>query len=511
MSLDGEDVTALDRKLAVILASDVAGYSRLVEADEEETVKRFAVVSRTVVRLVKQNRGRVFNTAGDAILAEFDSAVNAVRCAIEIQKTTRVLNLEHPTERALLFRIGIAIGDVMVVENGDLLGDGVNIAARIEALADPGGICVTNEVHGLVQKKIDLTFRDLGTQSLKNMSDPVRAYQIVLGDRLPATGAQGVIEGFRDRVTAHPKSAATAIGLVALGLALAALFLVQGRYGSSSRIPSGGDPRLFDASRVPLVPDEVRRRLVAGYAKAGAHKALAISNEGDSQGIAVNEATEEIAKKKAEERCAEYSKRKCFVYAVGDKIVWELTAVPMAGSDEARIEPLGIAYLPDALALHHGKQRQRLAHEYADAKGPKAVAVGNQGTTGWAAMATGQTPAEAARRALDFCGSRTGGPCIIYAVGDWMTVNLPETYRVVGVFTFAGDTSVPASERERLRAVYRGRDWRALAQGGNGTWHAAAGQTSEAQAIATALAACAAVDRECQIHAINAFRVAGPK
>jgi TPR repeat protein/class 3 adenylate cyclase len=168
----------MKRKIAVILASDVAGYSRLIADDEEGTIGRLAKASQVFHDLVGHYDGRVFNTAGDAILAEFASAVNAVRCAIDIQHATHSLNATWPKDKAILFRMGVAIGDVVVADNGDLLGDGVNIAARLESLAEPGGVCISDNVQVLVENKVSLGFRDMGEHKLKNIPRPVRAFRI---------------------------------------------------------------------------------------------------------------------------------------------------------------------------------------------------------------------------------------------------------------------------------------------------------------------------------------------
>lgn len=168
------------RKLAVILSSDVAGYSRLVALDEETTIARFAKLKTSLMELVVAFHGRIFNTAGDAILAEFASATDAVRCAIEFQDTVRARNLAFPESQKMLFRIGIAIGDVLVQEDGDLLGDGVNIAARLQTLAEPGGICISSDVHGYVDRNLSCQVADLGPQELKNLTRPVRAYALSL-------------------------------------------------------------------------------------------------------------------------------------------------------------------------------------------------------------------------------------------------------------------------------------------------------------------------------------------
>lgn len=165
------------RKIAAILAADVAGYSRLVAAAEEETLSRFGEYRTVFDDAVARHGGRIFNTAGDAVMCEFESAVESVRAAVAIQEALRARNGPLPANRRLQFRIGISIGDV-VERGGDLLGDGVNIAARLEGIAPPGGICVSRSVHEAVANKIAAPFRDLGPQRLKNIPTPVHAFVV---------------------------------------------------------------------------------------------------------------------------------------------------------------------------------------------------------------------------------------------------------------------------------------------------------------------------------------------
>ena len=167
------------RILTVILASDVAGYSRLVADHEEQTVFRFREASAVLADLVKKYQGVIFNTAGDATLARFDSAVDAVRCAIDFQDVNNANNSQVADGERLLFRIGIAIGDVLVSDNGDLLGDAVNVAARLENIAEPGGICISDDVRAHVLNKIRLSVVDLGDQALKNIPRAVRVFKLV--------------------------------------------------------------------------------------------------------------------------------------------------------------------------------------------------------------------------------------------------------------------------------------------------------------------------------------------
>ena len=169
--------TTLERKLATILSADVAEYSRLMAEDEEQTLRTFRAHKEVFESLVALHRGRIFNTAGDAILAEFHSAVEAVRCATEIQAALRTRNDQLPPSRQVRFRIGVNLGDVMV-QNADLLGDGVNVAARLQATAEPDGICIAGSVYDQIRNKLSLSFKSLGERSFKNIPQPVRTFAI---------------------------------------------------------------------------------------------------------------------------------------------------------------------------------------------------------------------------------------------------------------------------------------------------------------------------------------------
>ena len=165
------------RKLAVILAADVAGYSRLMAADDEGTLATLNVRRQVIDELITRHHGRIFTTAGDSVMAEFASPVEAVRCAAAIQQEIERRNADLPEPRRMLFRVGVNLGDVMV--GGDnLFGDGVNVAARLEGVAEPGGICISGAVYDQIRNKVDLSFDDLGERSLKNIGYPVRVFGV---------------------------------------------------------------------------------------------------------------------------------------------------------------------------------------------------------------------------------------------------------------------------------------------------------------------------------------------
>jgi class 3 adenylate cyclase len=173
----------VERRLIAILAADVAGYSRLMGADEEGTLAALKTLRREVADpKIKEHRGRIVNTTGDGLLSEFGSVVDAVRCAVEVQREMAARNAGVNANRRIDFRIGINLSDIIVDDN-DIFGDGVNIAARLEALAEPGGICVSRMVRDQVRDKLAIAFEDMGEQQVKNIARPVRAYRAVLAER----------------------------------------------------------------------------------------------------------------------------------------------------------------------------------------------------------------------------------------------------------------------------------------------------------------------------------------
>src|SRR6516162_6893686 len=166
---------ASTRRLAAILAADVAGYSRLMGSDEEGTLERLKAHRRQLIDpKIGEHRGRIVKTTGDGLLVEFPSVVDAVRGAAEVQRGMLDREPEIADERRIKWRIGINLGDVIAEDGGDIFGDGVNVAARLEALAEPGGICVSGVVHDQIRDRLPYRFADLGEQSVKNIAKPVR-------------------------------------------------------------------------------------------------------------------------------------------------------------------------------------------------------------------------------------------------------------------------------------------------------------------------------------------------
>jgi len=190
----------VERRLAAILAADVAGYSRLMGADEEGTLAALKAVRRELSDpKVKEHRGRIVKTTGDGLLIEFASVVDAVRCAVEVQRAMAERNSDVPPDRRIELRMGINLGDI-IKDGRDIYGDGVNVAARLEALAEPGGICVSRVVRDQVRDKLAFAFEDMGEQQVKNIARPVRVHRVRLFED----------QGFP---TVHPSDKATAAPL----------------------------------------------------------------------------------------------------------------------------------------------------------------------------------------------------------------------------------------------------------------------------------------------------------
>jgi adenylate cyclase len=167
------------RKLTAILSADVKGYSRLMGEDDQATVRTITAYREVITEVVQKHRGRVVDSPGDNILAEFASVIDAVTSAAEIQDELRIRNAELPEDRKMEFRIGVNLGDV-IHEEERIYGDGVNVAARVESLADPGGICVSGTVFDQIESKLPLGYEYLGEQSVKNISKPVRIYKALM-------------------------------------------------------------------------------------------------------------------------------------------------------------------------------------------------------------------------------------------------------------------------------------------------------------------------------------------
>ena len=228
-----------ERRLSTILAADVQGYSRLIGEDDEGTVKRLTAYRDVIERMVGRHGGRVSGTAGDSVIAELPSAVEAVRCAVAIQEELAVLNAEVPDDKAIWFRMGISIGDI-IDEGRDIHGDGINIAVRLEGLSEPGGICISGPAYEQVKNKVSVSFKDLGEHRIKNIAEPVRTYEVVLPHFMSRSGRPATGKGAR-RWQVPAIAAAVVLVAVAVSSGYWTPFLQS---ASNIRLASIGDIKL---------------------------------------------------------------------------------------------------------------------------------------------------------------------------------------------------------------------------------------------------------------------------
>jgi class 3 adenylate cyclase len=276
---------SLERRLATILMADVVGYSKMMGENEERTIEILRGHREIFDEMLKVHRGRIFNTAGDAILAEFPSAVDAVRCATEVQAALRTRNDHLPPEQRMWFRIGVNLGDV-VVQHGDLLGDGVNVAARIQTVAEPGGVCIAGSVYDQIQNKLSLHFRQLGEKTFKNIAQPIRTFSIE--DTSP-----GAVSSLRDRAAPRDKRP-----IVAAAAIIALIALAAGGYWMFRE----HEARLEDEARIAAEGQRKTGQEKAEQERTAAEKArqqLALQAELEAARSALHQA--DASKKKAEQ------------------------------------------------------------------------------------------------------------------------------------------------------------------------------------------------------------------
>jgi class 3 adenylate cyclase len=484
------------RRLTVILASDIAGYSRLVAEDEEDTVYRFRRAASVFADLVTQHQGRVFNTAGDAILAEFDSAVDATRCAIDFQDANNAQNSAAAEGRRLLFRIGIAIGDVLVADNGDLLGDAVNIAARLEGIAEPGGICISEDIRIHVLNKIRLNLIDLGEQNLRNIPRTIRAFKLLPNTQAPPAPQARQRPALALRWPGARMASALALAVIMLAIAVGYFRLFPNGVSSNPAEAT----RLFDPAGVPMVSDRVRGNL-ANFNQLPDFKAIAISHIG--WGIASGAPDLASAEREAIDRCKQRDQRGgCRIYALGTKVVLPQLSLPLAA--DLHVVPLNIPLAPADVSGIKGMPSPAGLDAFLKAKDHKALAVSG---FGFSSMTDRPEQEEAIRLAVERCSDFSHAACLLVSVDGFLTVRIPQSHRAVRPYTLASDPEMTEADKQQIGAIYAGKDWRALARGGSKRWYAVSDTESEAAAVDRALKTCRAAESECSLHAVGNFRV----
>ena len=532
------DEGRLRRKIAVIMAADVCGYSRLVAEDEDGTLKRLMEYREIFADFVGRGRGRIFNTAGDAVLAEFDSAVEAVRSAMDIQEALAARNALLPENRRMVFRIGISLGDV-VERDGDLLGDGVNIAARLQGLALPGGICVSRAVQEQVVNKVSILFRDIGAQSVKNIPQPVHAFVIADAQSADAQSPAPKAGTMKAPAKTRPVSRAVLLFLSTTAIVLlvgAALLVSKTRapgpaepgalasFGANPQAPRGesadngastsasganslaGTP--LKPMEMPFVTRDAQQMIQRQYMTQKGPKALAIAAA--AVGMSRNAADETAAKAEALAQCESHAVagRKCVLFAVGDTIVWDHPAPRIAS--EGPLAPSFVkmaAAGEDSVPFIHDEARKKILDDYLGLSSPKALVAGPYGGLEYA-IGAGATD-DIIRRALQICADRTHLPCLLVAVGDDAVTRMPQSMTVQGLLEMDGQDPLPGPVRQELVSAAAENSWYALARGAGGMFGVGSSKAGEKEAINAALAACRGkgAGTGCIISAIGPFMV----
>jgi DNA-binding winged helix-turn-helix (wHTH) protein len=294
---------------------------------------------------------------------------------------------------------------------------------------------------------------------------------------------------------------ATGIGLASVAAAIVVLLWPSAdparRPGTIAARPT------FDASIVPIVDNEARRDL-ASYPSRPDFKALAITGEGLA--VADGHSNAEAARQDALQRCNERTKRNCRLYAVGMDVVWSPEALPLPAPSDLRLEPLGIPLVPEEIPTLDRERRNRIAQMHLRAPDHRTLAVTARGH--WA-INSRATRAEAVRLAVERCGEYWQRPCLILAVDGLLTIQIPKSRQAIHIFLPSRDAELAGNDRERIGRIYQGAEWRALARGRDGSWHAIAGAASEEAAVAGALQSCTQAAQDCRLYAIGNFRVLG--
>jgi class 3 adenylate cyclase len=538
----------LVRRLTTIMDIDVVGFSTMSARDEEHALGLLGTRMAAAQTLVKHHRGRVFKLTGDGLLAEFASPVEAVRAALEIQEAMRAANDLTGPEDQLVLRIGVNLGDV--VESGDdLMGDAVNVAARLESIAQPGGICVAAAVYEQIEGKLTLGAEDLGEQHVKNIPRPIHAYRLTLGGApvvaapppdgrkatrlaviigVAAVAAVAAIGGawlLHERSEqAVPRVAQTPVPAPVASAAPPAAAVPPAAPPPPAAAPAAipapvatppvAPPRPYIASEVPFVPQWRERRLV-DYGSAENDKAMALNVRGWFA-TATRMRDETSARRQALEECNALVERevpimrdfdRCVIYAIGDTVVWPFLAPPMPPPPylpAARPSP-PIPLDPAAVPLITDRGRQNLQEHYMRSTWHRALVLGHGPFEWWSPS---ESDADAIRRNLQICGQISGHPCVVYSVDDLVVVRVPQIHRVTGVFTPQHAPSADPGRRVAIERYLVADDWRALVVADNGPIGLVSGRASEAAAVADALNECNKTGGiACKLLAIGPFLV----
>ncbi len=401
------------RRLAAILVADAVGYSRMMAANEKGTLAALTRHRRELIDpTIAAFNGRIVKGTGDGFLAEFASVVDAVHCAIGLQQVMAKRTAKDSAGERVTFRMAINIGDI-ISQDGDIFGDGVNVAARLEPLGEPGGLCISKSVYDQVRNRVDASFADMGTHSVKNIATPVEAFG------LSAAAIVALAPSRPEDAKAKPKRtlAYAALAVLVLAGAAGAVWFLNSQPAATSAAAASLDATL--KAELPITTDAARTKLVKEYFASHEHRSMVLAPKAKTRWWSADWPSAEQAVTKDLERCQAFYQEPCAVLAVDDKVL----ARPADGSWAVMDAPkahYGGDYDPEQIP---GVRASVLARPevstYANATAPKAMAYNAHGIVSVVAKATSQHQAET--DVLDLCNSDPSrkdadGPCFLYAI-----------------------------------------------------------------------------------------------
>jgi class 3 adenylate cyclase len=413
--------SAVKRTLTTIAMADVVGYSRMMGEDEAGTLQRLTQCRSDVIDpTISLHRGRIIDSSGDSLLLEFGSVVDAAHCAIALQQTIAYRNASLPDSQRIDFRIGVNIGDV-IVKDRTLVGDSINVTARLQTLAEAGGICFSSAAYEQIRGKIDAEFTDMGPHQVKNIARPIEVLAIsaqAIGQMQrrpppkPASSRRALV-----------LSAVAAVLLVALGGSV--IYLVRQSTNTERTVQLGA---ILDATQAKL-NERTRTKLIEEYFAIGLHRALAIAPKAQARWWTGDWSTSTAAEEKVLERCQIAYDEPCVLAALDEAIIAPAGKLPRSGRDMPKVRYSG-DFDPAQIPVV-----RQLVSERADVVGylqapePKAAAIHPRGIISIVTGATTQRRAET--QALKACNDNDSrkegdGPCFLYAVAN--KVVLPQRW-----------------------------------------------------------------------------------
>jgi class 3 adenylate cyclase len=458
---------SVERRLAAILALDVVSYSRLMGVDEVGTLSALKAHRAALVDpVVAKHHGRLVKTTGDGLLLEFASVVDAIACAVAIQRGMFSRNAGVPEEKRIVFRIGINIGDI-IIDEGDIFGDGVNVAARLEGLCEPGGVCISRAANDQVRDKLSLSFADLGEHAVKNIARTIGVFGLsasdiaALPEEQPSLEAASVIAA-----AARPGKRNLVVGLAVAGLAVVGLAI----WGVGPAVLGMMSPSSFEdelqavLGKGSAIPANTRKQDVLGYAGLGPNRAMALAPKAGRLRYTANWPTPDLAAEKALEKCQHRNDEPCALVAVNGTIVPPGAGGVWAVRDAPRVRYSGTFRLDQVPALRAEDLERKEIANYFTSPSPKAAAFN---VWGFMTVAMGTaTQRQAEEQALQACRNeatrlKTTDPCHLYAVENRVVLPLRATAPITPPSATApatvaappgkpGETSVRALLLERM-------------------------------------------------------------